>query len=812
MTRKIAYQIALAYILLMGVMAGLIYFTSFGNHAGREVPTKEIISRRADNSFVFANKDGSLTSVVYADAVNYKDTQGNWRHVDTSIRNAQTTETPFKARFGSNGRLSFLFDDELIEFVPLQTKTSKGITTTNKIVYPGLYEDCDLRYTVEPNRLKEEIILRTPEAPKSFIFAIRYEKRLPRIVDGALDFGSFRTMPPIAIDAKGRQGQVAAVIKKINGKTCLVFGVDPEWAKLASYPIIIDPTIVIQPDELAGKDAFISEDDPMANHGDDERMRVAAGAPHTRSYIQFDLATIPPSANVSAAMLQLYVEQSDIDSLHVRRVLQPWEQTPTGNADGLNWSNQPTFGEIVGSAQTVPAAEWVGIDIEDVVADWIAGRVVNHGVIVLGDEIAGSGQAVVYSSNYAGDPLLRPKLEVTYTLESDKPAAKISSIKDNDHIRGQQITLSGTATDGEKGSGITRVEISINNGETWETAGGNESWSYEWNTGQDAIYAIGARAVDNAGNIQSEPAFINIIVDNTLPTAEIDTPAEGSRLEGKVLIHGTASDENLDNYVVEYGLGSEPETFTKIGAIHKTSVHGVLLEYANPVNLNGTYVFKLTVTDKAGNVSRTSRTVTLQNPVTLTATPHRNYRADSDLCALCHRSHISLSGKLNYWVEPESTYCNSCHHGIAGAENIKAQVEESKSNHPIKDRTFMNDPSHTMDCHQCHDPHGNKRQSGVDPSAGATDVPLNASPTIRFSEPMSVVSINSDTFILVDGGGGQIMGAVSYDELAKVAKFDPTQNLSPGMRYTAKILSSVTDAAGNQLGKDFDWSFTTVVQ
>lgn len=803
---RITYACSIALILIFA----FLYMSGRGREEADSIVSREAIKNRGNNSYVYNNKDGSITSVVFADAVNYQDNQGNWRQIDTAIKANKTSGTPFSARFGNNGRLSFIFKDKLVEFVPLGSTSSKGIVSKNKIIYQDIFKHCDLKYTVEPDRVKEELILKTPKAPNSFIFAVVFDGKLPKIKNNSLDFGSFRTMPPVAIDAKGRHGGAAIDLKKINGKTCLVVGVDPDWAQLAEYPIVIDPTILIQPDNLTGKDAYVTNADPLVNYGEDERLRVSASSEAARSYLQFNLSAIPPYSTVSQAILKVYAENSSLSSLTARRVLSAWIQSYSeGSQDAISWVNQPRFGEPIGSAGTVPSADWTAIDMTGAVTDWVKNRAPNMGLVLMTDEVSGAGNAVFMSSNYSADPQLRPKLEVTYVLENMPPASSITSIEDGDFIHGAQVEISGIADDGDDGSGISRVDVSTNGGETWEQATGTTNWSYIWSLPADGEYQIVSRAVDAAGNAESNPAEIKVTADNTLPEASISTPPEGSTVKGKVILEGTATDTNFDSYMVEYGQGATPESFVKIGSEHRTTVEGGPLEFANPTSMNGQYTFRLTAKDQAGNIVHVDRILILENIVQTNLGPHKNYDADTDLCALCHRSHVALSGRLNYWEEPEATYCGTCHHGIAGASNTKAELDESASHHPIRDRYFSDDPQHTMDCHDCHDPHGNKRDGGTSPENGAEDVPIDTVIEVIFSETIDQITLHTSSFIVMDEAGAKIDGTVTYSGETKIAAFDPAMDLDPGAFYRVIIKKSVADELGNTMDNDFSFSFRT---
>ncbi|KKO19444.1 MAG: hypothetical protein BROFUL_01859, partial [Candidatus Brocadia fulgida] len=66
--------------------------------------------------------------------------------------------------------------------------------------------------------------------------------------------------------------------------------------------------------------------------------------------------------------------------------------------------------------------------------------------------------------------------------------------------------------------------------------------------------------------------------------------------------------------------------------------------------------------------------------------------------------------------------------------------------------------------------------------------------------------LTTATFSLTDGVT-PVTGAVSYT--GTTATFTPTGSLSYATSYTATVTTGVTDLAGNALGANYVWGFTT---
>ena len=94
----------------------------------------------------------------------------------------------------------------------------------------------------------------------------------------------------------------------------------------------------------------------------------------------------------------------------------------------------------------------------------------------------------------------------------------------------------------------------------------------------------------------------------------------------------------------------------------------------------------------------------------------------------------------------------------------------------------------------------------VSPVDMASGVPINATLTTTFSEPMAPKTITAISFELKQGPT-PVMGAVTY--AGTVATLDPVANLAPNTSFTATVTTAVTDTAGNAMAVKKTWSFKT---
>jgi len=93
----------------------------------------------------------------------------------------------------------------------------------------------------------------------------------------------------------------------------------------------------------------------------------------------------------------------------------------------------------------------------------------------------------------------------------------------------------------------------------------------------------------------------------------------------------------------------------------------------------------------------------------------------------------------------------------------------------------------------------------TDPEDGATGVDVNATVSATFNEAVDAGTLS----LTLAGPAGPITGSVSYDPAARTATLDPDLVLDFETPYTATVAGTVTDLAGNPMGSDYVWNFTT---
>ncbi|HTG01867.1 MAG TPA: Ig-like domain-containing protein [Nitrospirota bacterium] len=92
------------------------------------------------------------------------------------------------------------------------------------------------------------------------------------------------------------------------------------------------------------------------------------------------------------------------------------------------------------------------------------------------------------------------------------------------------------------------------------------------------------------------------------------------------------------------------------------------------------------------------------------------------------------------------------------------------------------------------------------PSNGALQVPVNATISATFSEPLDPLTVNASSF-LISGPSWTVAGSILVS--GPTATFTPNESLAYNGTYTITITTSVKDIWGSSLSSDVVWIFST---
>ena len=201
-----------------------------------------------------------------------------------------------------------------------------------------------------------------------------------------------------------------------------------------------------------------------------------------------------------------------------------------------------------------------------------------------------------------------PVAERVFRVSTEEPKGAVVTPSIDTSVK-NVITISGNASDK---NGIAKVQVSLDNGNSYNDAVGTEEWSYTFDTraipnGTNVVFI---KVFDKYGIQGLYSSLINI--DNLAPEMILDYPLDYSATTGPLFFSGYAFDNvNItEMFVTVRSLDgkSVPRSMQRVNfeleRIIAKTLDLSLLE-------NGSYNIELTALDKAGNATHVSRNVML---------------------------------------------------------------------------------------------------------------------------------------------------------------------------------------------------------
>ncbi len=388
---------------------------------------------------------------------------------------------------------------------------------------------------------------------------------------------------------------------------------------------------------------------------------------------------------------------------------------------------------------------------------------------------------------------------VTASNDNLAPASVITSPVHNANISNSitYITISGTSADAGGGV-VAGVEISVDNGVSWQFAIGTSNWTYNWLPASSGSYTIKVRAFDDLGNLETTGTApsANAITVNVTVTSPV-CPCKifpASPTPANTLLN--------DNTSIEAGVK------------FKSTVNGYItaIRFFKP-STSGTYTVNLwdnatqqKLSFAAAQAAGTGwQTVLLPNPVAITAgsTYVASYYSSSGDYANTDNYFTSavINGYLEALISSTGNENGIYRTGSSGfptqfalATNYWVDIEFSTTLAPD---TIA------------------PRVTSVSPLANFEHISLNTTVRAVFSEPMDPASINTSSFELRNALNQVVSATVTYNASTRTATLTPSSPLSYYTTYTATVkdgssYNAVRDIAGNHMAADFSWSFTTI--
>ncbi|SNS97149.1 discoidin domain-containing protein [Actinoplanes regularis] len=275
--------------------------------AGEEVTgfeegkSRELVEERTPTSTVFANPDGTKTARQFSERTYARDKTGAMVPIDTRLtRGADRRFRPAAAMDVSFGDvatedgLATLTLESGIEagFGVAGAAPVDGAATGSEVHYPEILPGSDLVVTATRDGFKDELIIKSAEAPTRYLFPLRLKGLTPELPEGTCRVnlkdaeGQIRaSIPPgFMFDSKPdpktgtgvRSNDVVYQLLKDGDSWQLEVTLDAEWLRSPQrvYPVTVDPPLALR--DTVYQDTFVSSKD-FANRDNSSETFLKVG-------------------------------------------------------------------------------------------------------------------------------------------------------------------------------------------------------------------------------------------------------------------------------------------------------------------------------------------------------------------------------------------------------------------------------------------------------------------------------------------------------------------------------------------------------
>jgi hypothetical protein len=483
---------------LIGVVSHLPTAEAQTSGASSATEPVELVSERTDDTKVWLEPDGTLTSEIASSDIHYKE-GGTWKEIDTALVRSNDSRVAYEA---SSTEFDLTFDSTLDataavsianngESVGYHAVFADGdaqpVVEDNEISYEGVTVNTDVEFAVQPNGVKESIVLEAaPADALSYRFRLTLGGVTPQLAsDGTVTFvdvegnPAFHMPAPWMADSSQEQqsGQGArsyAIDVAIDDSgSAPVLVITPDYAWLTApervYPIVIDPTTYIgggDAGEVTG-DTYVEIGDSTPN-SDENALKIGTddgGTTKRRSIVRFDISSLK-SDDISVLDADFALHQT-YGATCADRGTEVFRITETINEgwwmSSVNWSGQPltagtpaaTTGENKGFSTNCSDGyvTWSGnSDSPDqmaaVVKNWVNESWDNNGLLIRATNEADNSARRNFRSEESAEPYY-PRLWVNYNAAPSLP--QLVGPAGNSSLGHSQPMLSSTFGDHETG-------------------------------------------------------------------------------------------------------------------------------------------------------------------------------------------------------------------------------------------------------------------------------------------------------------------------------------------------------------------------
>ena len=435
---------------------------------------KEVISKRTACMKVFEHADHRFTAAIYGTPVHYmKD--GRWEEIDNRLEAAadepladdmENISGAFKVRLSNkvkkkqmvsmgkgSRKLTWGFVDansvkrQILKETEAERQpdsagalehtadSEKDPTAAyavrhlkSRILYPEAFHGVDIRYTIGPESLKEDLVLKQADAVHAFTW--RYapgglkarQEGTDILFEDAKGTKVYRLSAPYMTDAAGEVSHGLTLTLTDDGgeknkEAYVRLEADAGWlaAEERAYPVVIDPVVTTDVARDKIQDCHVSSFYNTDNFYNSHILKTGrVDGSVLRSYLKFTLPQLNKASEMVTSAWYVAIRRpggSDQRRIDIHRVTKDW------NSKTVTWDNKPSYDPKVADyiAFSGSGLTRLVFDITGVVKDWYAdGK--NYGLMMKehGEEEGTYNEYISSDDNLDDNAATRPQIMIQY--------------------------------------------------------------------------------------------------------------------------------------------------------------------------------------------------------------------------------------------------------------------------------------------------------------------------------------------------------------------------------------------------------------
>ncbi|MCL2654621.1 MAG: DNRLRE domain-containing protein [Coriobacteriia bacterium] len=256
---------------------------------------------------------------------------------------------------------------------------------TSSSYYADIYDSVDVDYVIGPLGVKDNLILKSPQAQHEFISdydigdltARQTDSKTIDLMDETGSVVATLSAPYMTDSADDISYDLTlSIVNNSSGKLSVKLSADKTWltSKDRAYPVVIDP--MLQSVQTTYQQAYVASGQPSTAHPYGDMYVGYDGNAYkiARGYLRFDFPTIPTGSIVLEANLAMYqYSYSAVPSntTATTYTLHPVTDT-TWTANTLTWNNKPGYTSTVSDyaiTSSAKNANYLTFDVTRLVKD-----------------------------------------------------------------------------------------------------------------------------------------------------------------------------------------------------------------------------------------------------------------------------------------------------------------------------------------------------------------------------------------------------------------------------------------------------------